>query len=73
MLFDSNKQCSDFANERRVNTNFTGLKLSEKCTTCDVIHSQWTPIDFQEFLDGSTKVKPQRGMRIAATVESPRP
>jgi hypothetical protein len=57
MLFNSAQQCGDFHNQHRVNTGFTGLKLSCTCEQCKVMHSQWSYVDFQEFLDGKLNVQ----------------
>jgi hypothetical protein len=62
ILFQSDAHCHSFTNEERMSAGYSGIKVSAKCPSCEKMHSKWTWMDFQTFLDEKEKL-PQHEQR----------
>ncbi|CUG88463.1 Hypothetical protein, putative [Bodo saltans] len=56
ILFKSDVHCRSFSDEQRMSAGYSGMRLSTKCPSCEKLHSKWTWMDFQTFLDEKEKL-----------------
>ncbi|EAN78752.1 uncharacterized protein TEOVI_000112000 [Trypanosoma equiperdum] len=59
ILFDSDAHCRSYHRERRDCTGLTGTLVTCRCDKCARVHSHWTVMDFQEFLDAKLVMTPE--------------
>ncbi|CCW61217.1 unnamed protein product [Phytomonas sp. EM1] len=64
ILFDSDAHCRSYHNEQRRANGFVGMRVSCRCEACHRMHSNWTVLDAQQFIDIKLKMSPEDRQRL---------
>lgn len=64
MLFNSDVQCGNYHKEQRRAAGFSGMRVTCRCDACARVHSDWTVLDAQTFLDIKLKMTPEQRQRL---------
>mmetsp|Transcript_41604 Transcript_41604/g.48244 ORF Transcript_41604/g.48244 Transcript_41604/m.48244 type:complete len:115 (-) Transcript_41604:58-402(-) len=56
VLFNSDAHCRSYHQEQRASVGYSGVRLSCVCPGCNKMHSEWTWLDFQTFIDAKSKL-----------------
>ncbi|RNF09110.1 uncharacterized protein Tco025E_07013 [Trypanosoma conorhini] len=60
ILFDSDAQCRSYHREQRECAGMSGYVVTCRCDKCQRVHSSWSVVDFQEFLDAKSSMTPEK-------------
>lgn len=58
MLFNSDDHCRSFHHEQRRSKGFVGMSVTCRCDKCARVHSNWSVMNAQEFLDAKLAMTP---------------
>lgn len=55
ILFDSEEQSRNYHLQQSLSVNYLNLDTTQKCEGCSQLHSQWTILTHQQYIDMKSK------------------